>query len=96
MPWQDKILLRRSCSLSPCTLFFPAALNRPGQLASASQHLYRFYQIVLLHSEANLMVALVKEPLTPCPEVEYATCFHYTSVQNTGVKLMEETPNIPF
>lgn len=73
----------------------PAALNRPGQLASTSQRLYRFYQIVLLHSEANLMLELVKEPLTPGPKVEYVTCFRYTNAQNIGARLMERHLTYP-
>lgn len=73
----------------------PAALNRPGQLASTSQRLYRFCQIVLLHSEASLMLELVKEPLTPGPKVEYVTCFHYTNAQNIGARLMERHLTYP-
>lgn len=49
----------------------PAALNRPGELASTSQHLDRFYHIVLLHSEANLMLKFVKKPQIPGPKAQY-------------------------
>lgn len=102
--WQERtqindmvilICLSETRSCQEGAIFFfpvccsPAALNRPGQLASTSQHLYRFYQIVLLHSEANLMLELVKEPLTPGPKVEYVTCFRYTNAQNIGARLME-------
>jgi len=36
------------------------------------------------------MLELVKEPLTPGPKVEYATCFCYIKAQNIGVKPTEK------